>query len=297
MTRDKAEPDPASPVEITHPDRVIFPEAGITKGELAAYYTAVAPLMLPWAARRPLSLVRCPQGQGHPCFFQKHDAASFGPHVRPVDIREKDGAIDSYLFVEDADGLRACVQMGTIEFHGWGAPTADIEKPDRLVFDLDPDEGLDFAAVKAAARDLRHRLADLGLVSFALLTGGKGIHVVVPLTPGAGWPAVKAFAEGFSRTQAEAEPKRFTATMRKAKRKGRIFIDWLRNQRGNTAIMPYSARARPGGPVAAPVAWEELGEIDRAGHWTVRDAAALIDRAKAPSLAGWGSHPQILPRL
>ena len=288
---------PVSSVKITHPERRLFDDSPITKGDLAVFYEAMAPLILPFAANRPISLVRCPQGRGKHCFFQKHDAGSFGGHVHPVDIAAKDGSVEPYLYVDDADGLVACVQMGTIEFHGWGSSVADVERPDRLVFDLDPDEGLGFADVKKAAIDLKNHLADIGLVSFALLSGGKGVHVVVPLTPDADWPTVKDFADRFTRALAQAEPDRFTATMSKAKRKGKIFIDWLRNQRGSTAVMPYTARARAGAPVAVPVAWSELPDIDTPAHWHVGDETELLARAGAPSLAGWGSARQVLPDL
>ncbi|WP_174292530.1 DNA ligase D [Sphingomonas bacterium] len=298
------EPVPAAPevhVKVSSRDRVIFPEAppekGVTKGELADYYAAVAPIMLPWVAARPVSLVRCPQGRAKHCFFQKHDAGSFGEWVHQVPIREKDGSSEDYLYVEDADGLVACVQMGTIEFHGWGSSVAHLEAPDRLVIDLDPDEGLGFEETKRAAEYVRDQLAELGLVSFPLLSGGKGVHVVVPLTPRAEWPAVKDFADRFARALATAEPERFVAVMTKAKRKGRIFIDWLRNQRGSTAIMPYAARARPGAPVAAPVSWSELRGLDTAARWSVRDAATLIERANGRGLKGWGVADQVLPDL
>ncbi len=295
-----AEPAPAAPevhVKISSGDRVIFPESNVTKGELADYYAAVSPIMLPWAGRRPVSLVRCPQGRAKACFFQKHDAGSFGEHVHHVDVREKDGSTEPYLYVDDADGLVACVQMGTIEFHGWGSRIDALEKPDRLVIDLDPDEGLDFADTKRAAEHVSAQLAELGLVSFPLLSGGKGVHVVVPLSPQAEWPAVKDFADRFARALAGAEPDRFVAVMTKAKRKGKIFIDYLRNQRGSTAIMPYSARARAGAPVAAPVSWTELRDIDTAARWGVRDAAELLDRATSRALAGWGVADQVLPDL
>ena len=287
-------------VTVSSRDRVIFPESNVTKGELADYYAQVSTIMLPWAGNRPISLVRCPQGRAKACFFQKHDAGSFGggkggEHVHHVPIREKDGSTEDYLYIDDADGLVACVQMGTIEFHGWGSSVATLEQPDRMIFDLDPDEGLDFAVVKKAAADLKEHLAELGLVSFPLLSGGKGVHVVVPLTPKAEWPAVKDFADRFARALGEAEPERFVATMSKAKRKGRIFIDWLRNQRGSTAVLPYVARARPGAPVAAPVSWTELRDIDKASRWSVRDAAELIARANSRDLAGWGVADQVLP--
>ena len=287
-------------VKVSSRDRVIFPESNVTKGELADYYAQVSGIMLPWAGNRPISLVRCPQGRAKACFFQKHDAGSFGSgsggeHVHKVAIREKDGSSEDYLYVDDADGLVACVQMGTIEFHGWGSSIATLEQPDRMIFDLDPDEGLGFDVVKKAAADLKEHLAELGLVSFPLLSGGKGVHVVVPLTPKAQWPAVKDFADRFARALGEAEPDRFVATMSKAKRKGRIFIDWLRNQRGSTAVLPYVARARAGAPVAAPVSWTELRDIDGANRWSVRDAAELIARAASRDLAGWCVADQVLP--
>ncbi|SNS70482.1 DNA ligase D [Sphingopyxis indica] len=293
-TRAKA-PAPASDVKISSRDRIIFPEAKATKGDLADYYAAVAPVMLPHLARRPVSLVRCPQGRAKQCFFQKHDSGSFGPHVRHVPIEEKDGAVEDYLYVEDADGILACVQMGTIEFHGWGSHADAVERPDRMVFDLDPDEGLDFADVKKAAADLKRQLADIGLVSFAMLSGGKGVHVVVPLSPGHSWDAHKDFAKRFAEALALSEPGRFTATMSKAKRKGRIFIDYLRNQRGSTAVMPYSARAREGAPVAAPIGWDALAEVDSPRRWSIGDAEDLLERAASAELKGWGFARQALP--
>ncbi len=284
-------------VKISSRERVIFPESGQTKGQLADYYVAVAPLMLAFAADRPISLVRCPQGRAKKCFFQKHDSGAFGAHVHHVPIQEKNGGTEDYLYVEDAAGLLECVQMGTIEFHGWGSRSGDVEKPDRMVFDLDPDEGLDFGDVKQAAADIRRRLAELGLASFAMLSGGKGVHVIVPLTPGHSWDAHKDFSKRFAEALAMAEPDRFTATMSKAKRKGKIFIDYLRNQRGSTAVMPYSARARAGAPVAVPIAWGELKDMESAHEFSIDDAKKLLDRAKSKGLAGWGFAVQRLPDL
>lgn len=284
-------------VAISSRERVIFPETGQTKGELADYYAAIAPVMLPFAGRRPISLVRCPQGRGKKCFFQKHDSGAFGDGVHQIAIREKDGGSEDYIFVEDTRGLLQCVQMGTIEFHGWGARSNDVELPDRMVFDLDPDEGLDFADVKRAAVDISDRLADMGLVSFPMLSGGKGVHVVVPLTPGHSWEAHKDFARRFAEALSLAEPDRFVATMSKAKRVGRIFIDWLRNQRGSTAVLPYSARAREGAPVAVPIAWGELKDMDNAHPFNIGDAKRLLTRASSKSLTGWGFADQTLPDL
>lgn len=282
-------------VRISNRDRVIFPESGQTKGNLADWYMAVAPIMLPFAAHRPVSLVRCPQGRANKCFFQRHDSGSFGKHVHHVAITEKDGEAADYLYVDSVEGLLACVQMGTIEFHGWGSRADDVEMPDRLIFDLDPDEGLDFAEVKSAARHIHDRLADIGLASFAMLSGGKGVHVVAPLTPGHSWEQHKDFAHRFAEALAIAEPDRFVATMSKAKRKGRIFIDYLRNQRGATAVLPYSARARPGAPVAVPIAWGELDDFESAHPFGITDIDEVLRRAKSKALAGWGLAAQVLP--
>nr|WP_047166539.1 DNA ligase D [Sphingomonas sp. Y57] len=291
-----AQPDETL-VKISNPDRVIFPEAKATKGDLARYYQAVGPIILPWLGHRPVSLVRCPQGRAKQCFFQKHDSGSFGEHVHHVPIKEKDGKTEDYLYVDDVAGILACVQMGTIEFHGWGSRVERIEAPDRMIFDLDPDVGLDFADVRKAAKDIRTLLSDIGLTSFAMLSGGKGVHVVVPLRPDAEWPAVKDFAHRFAEAMAQAEPDRFVATMAKAKRVGRIFIDYLRNQRGATAVVPYAARARENAPVAVPVAWNELDEFDKASAFTIKDADLLLKRASSKALKGWGVADQALPDL
>lgn len=284
-------------ITITHPDRVIYPKSGTTKGELAAYYAQLAEPMLQWLADRPVSLVRCPQGRGKQCFFQKHDSGAFGDKVDHVAIREKKGGVEDYLVVNDGVGLLTCVQMNTIEFHGWGARASDVEHPDRMIFDLDPEEGLDFAEVRRAAVQLRDLLGEMGLASFAMASGGKGVHVVVPLDATADWPAVKDFASRFARAVAEAHPKRFTANMRKVERRNRIFLDWLRNERGATAVLPYSARARDAATVAAPITWAELDVLSDARPFTIADAARLIDRAGSRDLSDWGIARQHLPAL
>ncbi|MEA3064860.1 MAG: bifunctional non-ous end joining protein LigD [Sphingomonadales bacterium] len=294
---ERAAPAAEDGVKISNRERILFPDAGVTKGELVDYYRAVGPAMMEWAANRPLSLVRCPQGRSSKCFFQKHNTGSFGPHVHQIAIEEKKGQVEDYVYVAGVGGIVACTQMGTIEFHGWGSKADDVEKPDRLVFDIDPDEGLDFAQVKKTARDLHRHLADMGLQSFPMTTGGKGLHVVVPLTPQAEWPEVKDFAQRFAIALATAEPERFTANLAKAKRKGRIFLDYLRNQRGATAILPYSARARERAPVAAPISWDELEDLKSGAPFTVRDGEHLLERASGRALQGWGEASQVLPDL
>ena len=286
-----------STVKISNPDRIIDPDTGVTKGQLADHYNAVAAVMLPWAGSRPISLVRCPQGRAKKCFFQKHDAGMFGDAVRQVGILEKDGHNEPYLYVDTPEGLLTCVQMGTIEFHGWGSRIEDVEKADRLVFDLDPDEGLDFEAVRKAAFHFRDILQSIGLETFPMVTGGKGIHVIAPLVPRAEWPEVKSFAHRLAQAVAQSDPANFTAALPKVQRKGRIFVDYLRNQRGATAVMPYSVRARSGAPVAAPITWKEMETIDTPAHWHVGDAAELVKRAGSKALAGWGRADQTLPDL
>jgi bifunctional non-homologous end joining protein LigD len=291
-------PAPAtSSVVISSRDRIIYPESNLTKGQLADHYASVASIMLPWVGSRPISLVRCPQGRAKKCFFQKHDAGSFGDKVHHIGVVEKDGHEEPYLYVDDADGLMTCVQMSTIEFHGWGARVEDIEKADRLVFDLDPDEGLDFDVVRAAAFRFRDALKSMRLETFPMVTGGKGVHVIAPLTPRAEWAEVKDFAYHLAQAVAQNDPGHFTAALPKAQRKGRIFVDYLRNQRGATAVMPYSARARPGAPVAAPISWSEMETIASPSHFHVGDASELVRRAASKALKGWGRAEQVLPDI
>ncbi|MBU8978074.1 non-homologous end-joining DNA ligase [Lysobacter sp. MMG2] len=261
----------ATTPRLTSPERVVFPQVGVTKGDVAEYYRAVSRWLLPELIRRPLSLVRCPDGVEGTCFFQKHHADSLGEHVRKIHLREVSGA-DDYLFVEDLDGVLELVQMNALEFHVWGARTDDVEKPDRLVFDLDPDEGIEWNALKAAARDVRDRLGDLRLRSWVRMSGGKGVHVVVPIRPGPDWTQVKAFCEAFADSMVARAPERYIATASKAKREGLIFIDWLRNTRGATSVASWSLRAKPGATVAMPLTWEELGRVRQAGAFDLRKA-------------------------
>lgn len=261
-------------VRLTSPDRVVFPDQGITKADLVSYYEAVAEVMLPHIKDRPLSLVRCPQGRAKTCFFQKHDTGGFPGEIKSTEIVEKDGDRQNYFYVTDLAGIIAGTQMNTLEWHIWGSRRQSVEKPDRLVFDIDPDEGLDFSAVTSAARDIGDKLKAMKLASYPMVTGGKGIHVIVPLKPEVEWPEVKAFCKSFAQGLADDEPGRFTANLAKAQRKGRIFIDYLRNERGSTAICPWSARSRPGAPVAVPVSWDEVKSLKQANLFSLKQAAA-----------------------
>ena len=259
-------------VTISSPKKVVFPDAKVTKLDLARFYEAVAPAMLRTLVNRPLSLLRHPGGLADSGFFQRHAGQGFPKAIRTLPITEKGGTTEDYMYVADAEELVACAQMGTIEFHVWGSRRDRIERPDRMVFDLDPDPSVGFADVRRAAFDIRDRLSDLDLPSHAVATGGKGVHVVVALRRTASWETVKGFARTFATVLSEKEPGRFTATMSKARRKDRIFIDWLRNERGATAIAPFSVRARPGARVAVPVGWEELTRIRRADFCTLGEA-------------------------
>lgn len=282
-------------VRVTHPDRVLFAGQGVTKRRLAEYYLAVADRMLPHVAGRPLALVRCPRGSGKQCFFQKHANPGWPDAFRHVRIREKSGA-DDYLYIEDERGLVAAVQMGVLELHLWGSTAADVEHPDRLVFDLDPDEDLPFAAVVKASLQVKERLEAFDLTSFVMATGGKGLHVVVPLAAGHSWAAHRDFAEALAKLMAADEPSRFVATMAKAKRRGRIFIDYLRNTRGASAIAPYSTRARPGAHVAFPLSWQAVQRLKDAHPASVGDAAVKCARMKEP-WPGYFRLRQSLPSL
>ena len=264
-----------SGVRISHPDRVVSGEGGITKGDLALYYARVAERMLAHAASRPLTLKRCPAGMARPCFFQKHVGEGFPAEMGTVDLLEHDGESARYMTLLDAASLAVAVQMGALEFHIWGSHNDDIERPDRLVFDLDPDPSVGFEVVKDAAELVRRALEALGLTSFPMVTGGKGVHVVAPLLPTASFEDVARFAKGLAVRIAASDPARFVATMSKAKRRGRIFIDWLRNERGQTAVAPYSTRARDGAPVAVPVSWKDLSDLPAANGFKIGD---VLDR-------------------
>lgn len=269
----------AAGIKLTSPDRVVYPGQGVTKADLVAYYATVAERMLPYIEKRPLSLLRCPQGRAKYCFFQKHDTGGFPDALRSLLIKEKDGGSEDYFYIENLAGLIAGTQMNVLEWHLWGSRTANVEKPERIIFDIDPDEGLGFAAVRAAAVDIRNELDGWGLQSYPMVTGGKGIHVIAPLRPTVEWPEVKAFCKTFAQRLADREPDRFVATMSKTKRKGKLFIDYLRNERGSTAIAPWSSRSRQGAPAAVPIRWDELETIKAANQFSLADAA---ERAKLP---------------
>jgi len=269
-------------VRISSPDRVLWPEQGVTKGELVEYYVAVADAMLPRLVDRPLTLVRCPSGADSKCFYQKHANESVPELVPRVDIEERDGT-EPYMYVDGLPALLGLVQLGVLEFHIWGSRRDRLDRPDRLVIDLDPDEDLPFGHVVEAALRLRDRLGELGLESFAKSTGGKGLHVVAPITRRSDWEDARAFTQAVARELVAAEPDRYTAKMTKSRRSGRIYVDYLRNARNATAIADYSTRARPGAPVATPIAWDELSpRLRRPPFFSIRDLPARLAEGGDP---------------
>ena len=291
-TRGETKPLVLEGITITHPERVISDIGHVTKGELAEYHAAVAPYMLPRLLRHPLSLLRCPSGIGKQCFYQRNPGTGLGAGVKPFKFKHK-GKSYEYLYIEDSKGLLEIIQMGAIEIHPWGASVDDIDHPDRLIFDLDPAPDVPFEAVKLAAQDLKQRLKHKGLESMLKCTGGKGLHVTVPLAEKDDWESVKAFAAALAHEMVEAVPTAYIATMTKAKRQGKIFIDFFRNGYTATAIADFSVRARPGAPVALPLSWRELDDLESGSQFTMKDVLTRLKRKKPPAIPA----PQRLPRL
>ncbi len=267
-------------VRLTHPDRLLYPDTSITKLVLAQYYAAIASWALPELSNRPLSLVRCPDGQGRQCFYQKHLSSGVPDALGQVEIPEKSGS-EIYLVIKDLAGLVAMVQMAVLEIHPWGSTVGKVDTPDRITFDFDPDEGLPWERVTEAALDMRQALDGIGLQSFVKTTGGKGLHVVVPVAPKLGWDAIKEFAKWVAERFVTAYPDRFTSNMAKRARTGRIFIDYLRNGRGSTAIGAYSPRARDGAPVATPLFWEEVEKGVKPTGFTVLTVPDRLAKLKS----------------
>jgi bifunctional non-homologous end joining protein LigD len=281
-------------VRLTHPDRVVLADPPRSKADLWRYYAAVADRLLEELAGRPLSVVRCPSGAEGACFYQRHRTEGMPPAIRPAPISGGKARKD-YFAIEDAEGLLALVQFGAVELHPWGARADRPDRPDRLVFDLDPAEGLPWSRVVDAAHELRERLRALRLESFARTTGGKGLHLVVPIERRHGWPAAKAFAAGLARAMAKDSPARYTANLAKAGRRGWVFVDYLRNEHGATAVASYSVRARPGAPVATPVGWEQVTAGLDPRRFTI-DWVPELARARADPWAGMRVLRQRLPR-
>ncbi len=294
-----APPSPRGDAEdfrLTSPARVVFPDRGTTKQQVADYYQAIMPWLLPEIINRPLSIIRCTQGADRPCFFQKHHTSGL-EHVDAVKLKEEAGTQADYLVARDARAVMEMVQFNALEFHPWGSHAETPERADRLVFDLDPGPGVLWAEVIAAARQIRKLLEELKLVSFVRTTGGKGLHVVVPLNPGCNWRVVKPFAHGFADSLASLEPLKFVATATRKFRTGKIFIDYLRNGRGATSVASFSLRAREGAPVAMPLRWEELGKVKSGAAFDIDTALKRMTRLKSHPWAGIDQVQQDLDKV
>jgi bifunctional non-homologous end joining protein LigD len=264
-------------VTISHPDRIVYPGTDITKVDVARYYERIARRMLPHVANRPMAFLRCPEGIKKECFFQKHVGKGIGEAVDQVRIRSKDGTSKDYAVVRDVAGLISLIQFGILEIHLWGCRDDAVEKPDRVVFDLDPDPSVDWDTTVEAALLIRKRLTKLGLKSWPKTTGGKGVHVVLPIDRRVTWDEVRAFSRVFAEDLAAEYPHDFVSAASKAARKGRIFIDWMRNGRGSTWIAPWSTRAREGATISVPISWKTLESLDAPAKQTV---ATIADAAK-----------------
>ncbi|WP_312654488.1 DNA ligase D [Proteiniclasticum sp.] len=261
-------------IRLTSPDKDMYDGLGVTKEDVAKYYIMVAERMLPYTQDRILSFLRCPEGTEGECFYQKH-ADKIGKGMKKIEVREKSGDKEDYIYISDIQGIISAVQMGILEFHAWGSRVEDMEKPDMMVFDLDPAEGMDISKVREGVRDMKTILDELSLTSFLKTSGGKGYHVVVPLNASVDWETVRAFAKLCAQAMEERWPDKYTSNMRKEKRKGKIFIDWVRNGRSATSVTAYSLRARKDAPVSMPISWEELDKVLPAGI-TIKDAEARM---------------------
>jgi len=278
-------------VPLTNPDRVYWEDAGVTKQGLADYYAGVWEWMAPHVVGRVLALVRCPEGATAECFYQKHARAGIDDKRLHL-VREPDG--DKSISIDNLDGLIALVQGGVLEVHSRGSTIDSLETCNRLVFDLDPGPGIEWADIVSGTRDVRQRLVDQGLVSFLKTSGGKGLHIVVPIR-NAPWDIAKGFARSVAEQMAKDSPDRYTPAVAKRARTGRIFVDYLRNSREATAVAPYSTRARPGAPVSTPLSWDELGSQTSANRYTVLNLQQRLSRLRNDPWADIGRVKQALP--
>jgi bifunctional non-homologous end joining protein LigD len=274
-------------VHLSHPDRILYPEQGVSKRQLALFYERIADWILPHVVERLISLVRCPRGRQSKCFFQRNFTESLPDQVTGIDIQEKGGEPATYIAIKDLPGLIALVQIGVLEIHPWGSKIDRLERPDRLVFDLDPAPAIAWERVQAAAELVRQRLAALGLTSFLKTSGGKGLHVVAPLVRRSTWEELEEFAESLAKDIARERPDEYVAKASKAARKGKIFIDYLRNHRGATSVAPYSTRARPGAPVSTPLRWDELASLKSSAVYNIENLSDRLSALKEDPWAGF----------
>jgi bifunctional non-homologous end joining protein LigD len=262
-------------ITITHPEKIFFPDAKVTKLQLAQYYAAVSSRMLPYIKNRPLNILRCPNGIQQQCFLQRHLSEKSPPALKKIKMRINQENFIGFT-VENQAGLISLVQLGSVEIHCWGETYPRIGFPDQIVFDLDPPEKINWTALVNTAKLLRKVLADFKLKSFVKTTGGKGLHVVVPIKPIYSWEQIHAFSKALAETLVKMQPDKLIATATKSKRQNKIFIDYLRNSQVASAVAPYAVRARKGAPVAMPLAWAELSKISAANHFTVKNCAKQL---------------------
>ena len=290
-----ASTDTVAGVKLSHPDKPLFPEAKLVKRDLALYYERIADWILPHLRDRPLALVRCPDGWSKQCFFQKHADKSVNAAVTRVEVPEGAGTA-TYFAANSLPALVALVQWGVVELHPWGSRTPKLDRPDRLIFDFDPDDGVGWKEIVEAVGVLRTLLDDLGLEGFLKTTGGKGLHVVVPIRPTLDWTQAKGFTKAVADLLVGTFPDRFIATLSKAQRKGKILIDYLRNAEGATAIAPYAIRARAKAPVSTPIAWKELDTDVRFDHFNVRNVPERLRGLRKDPWASIGETRQTVTR-
>lgn len=258
---------------LTHPDKILFPESGITKKDIADYYISIHEWILPHIINRPLTLVRCPDGISQECFFQKHADSSRDNNIHLI-------SKDSWVYIKDMEGLIGLVQLDVLEFHAWGCTVDNIEKPDRIIFDLDPHQSIAWSVVQSAAKILKKHLKQIGLESFVKTSGGKGLHVVVPILPDWPWDQIKDFAHAIAKVMEQQYPDIFISNMSKAKREGKIFLDYLRNGRGATTVVAYSTRAKPHAPVSTPLKWSELKPNISSQFYTISNLPKRLAKLK-----------------
>jgi bifunctional non-homologous end joining protein LigD len=291
--RANGEADEVAGVIISNPGKVLYPEASITKLDLARYYEAVGDWIVPHLKDRPLTLIRCPNGWDKQCFYQKHASGSISEHIDQMDIRDS-GGVKPYMIANSTSAVVALLQMGVLEVHPWGSRAPKLDYPDRLIFDFDPDEALGFDKLVDAVTVLRKLLDTLELEAFLKTTGGKGLHVVVPIEPVHVWDDAREFTKAVAELLVRTFPDRFTSKLAKASRGGRIFVDYLRNAEGATAVAPFSVRAKARAPVAMPIEWSELGKDVRFDHFNVKNVPALLRRQRRNPWKGLSSVRQQL---
>ena len=272
-------PATAGTITITHADRVVYPGESITKGDVAAYYQRVMTWLLPNVIKRPLSVIRCPEGANKTCFFQKHPMSGLH-HVGTIELKEEKGSLATYMYAKNAGSILELVQFGAMEFHVWSTRINSLETTDRVIFDLDPSPRVAWERIVAAARLLKVQMEELGLTSFVRTSGGKGLHVVLPVKPACSWELAKDFSHTIAARMATEQPQEFVDTANKTKRAGKIYVDYLRNTRGATSIANYSLRARTNAPVATPLRWEELSKIEGGDTFTIRSLPRRLSRLR-----------------